>query len=86
MNIAAHRRRIAYALIAASLAMLVAGAARAFKVYEQEAGDFGIQGFTRVSDRQMVIDATFGGVARKGNRLLSTYDRLKPQGKRACPT
>ncbi len=39
-----------------------------------------------ISEAQLVIDATFTGVLRKGDRLFTQYDRSKPGGRRACPT
>jgi len=39
-----------------------------------------------ISEAQLVIDATFTGVLRKGDKLVTQYDRSKPGGRRACPT
>lgn len=78
--------RLAIPVLAAALLMLLAGAGRDHKVYDPDTEEFGLLGFTRVTDRQMVVDTTFGGVTRRNARLYSTYDRSAPQGKRACPT
>lgn len=39
-----------------------------------------------ITEAQLVIDATFTGVLRKGDTLFTQYDRSKPGGRRACPT
>ena len=39
-----------------------------------------------ISEAQMVVDATGGGLLRVKGELQSTYDRSKPRGKAACPT
>lgn len=78
--------RLAIPVLAAALLMLLDGAWREHRVYDPDTEEFGLLGFTRVTDRQMVVDATFGGVTRRNARLYSTYDRSAPQGKRACPT
>ena len=67
---------------ALALLFLLAGARRSFKVYERDAAEFGLAAFRRISDRQLVIDATFTGVVRRQARLYSTYDRSQPRGKR----
>jgi len=76
---------IIMALVAA-LALLVVGIVRGHKVYDADAEEIGLVAFHRISDRQLVIDATFGGVARRAEKLYSTYDRTQPRGKQACPT
>jgi hypothetical protein len=40
----------------------------------------------KISEAQLVIDATFTGVLRKGDKLVTQYDRSQPAGRRACPT
>ena len=82
----AHPRWVAVVVLAAALALLAAGSSRKTKIYETGTDDFGIQAFTRVTERQMVVDSTFGGIALERGRLVSTYDRTAPAGKRACPT
>ena len=69
-----------------ALLCVVAGSRRAVKVYDRDTADFGLAAFRRISDRQLVIDATFSGVLRKGTKLYSTYDRTQPRGKRTCPS
>ena len=39
-----------------------------------------------IGEAQLIVDATFTGVVRKGDRLMTQYDRTKPAGRRACPT
>lgn len=79
-------RIAAAALGLAALALLGMGVLRTHKVYDPTTEEFGIAAFNRVSDRDLVVDATFGGVRRDADRLYSTYDRSLPRGKSACPT
>jgi hypothetical protein len=72
--------------LAVAMSLVVIGAVISHKAYDPGTEEFGIVAFTRISDRQLVEDATFSGVLRKGDRLYSTYDRAVPKGKRACPT
>ena len=74
------------AALVVSLVLLLVGARRQHKVYEAETGEVGLLTVHRISDRQLVVDATFTGVERRGRRLYSVYDRSQPQGKRSCPT
>ena len=76
----------AVTVLVVAIALLAVGAVRSHKVYDSVGEEFGILTFLRISDAQMVIDATFSGVLRKGERLYSTYDRTQPRGKQACPT
>ncbi len=39
-----------------------------------------------ISDRELVVNATFTGVTRIGDTLFFTYDPSRPRGKQACPT
>lgn len=73
-------------VLAAALVLLLIGGLRAHKIYDADTEEFGLVAFTRISDRQLTEDATFGGVARKGVRLYTTYDRSVPRGKQPCPT
>jgi len=72
--------------LAVAMSLVVIGAVISHKVYDAGTEEFGIVAFTRIGERQLVEDATFSGVLRKGDRLYSTYDRAVPKGKRACPT
>ena len=58
------------------------GLARTHKVYEEETAML----FHPISERQLVVDATYSGVIRKAGKLYTTYDRSQGVGKRACPT
>jgi len=69
-----------------ALALLFAGSVRSYKVYDADNDEFGILTFHKVTDRLLVIDATFRGVICEEDKLYTTYDRLQPKGKRACPT
>ena len=42
--------------------------------------------FQEISDSDLVVNATFTGVVRKGDKLYWTYDPSNKQGKQACPT
>jgi hypothetical protein len=74
--------------LAAALVLLGAGLRRQHALYDAGTAEFGIdQVATNISERAMVIDATFGGVERRANGLLySTYDRTVPKTKQSCPT
>lgn len=77
------------AALAAALIFLAAGLLRKHALHDPGASEFGIdQVATNISERAMVIDATFGGVERRPDgRLYSTYDRTAPQSsKKSCPT
>lgn len=75
---------IVAALVA--VVLLLIGGRRTYKVYDADTEDFGLVVFHRISDRQLVIDATFSGVTRRGRKLYSTYDRTEARAKRTCPT
>jgi hypothetical protein len=81
-----NRKIIAAAVLIVALALLLAGSIRTHKVYESDTEEFGLLTFYRINEFQMVVDATFHGVAREDDRLYSTYDRSQPRGKSACPT
>ncbi len=76
--------------IAAALAFaaVAAGLSRSHTVYDKGAAEFGIDDPIRITEKQLNADATFSGVesSRKNGKMLSTYDRSQPPGKRACPT
>jgi len=83
------RRIVAFSCLCLALLLILVGLARSHKVYDRVEGEmqeFGILTYQRVTDLQLVIDATFSGVLREGNRLVSTYDRSMPRGKQSCPT
>jgi hypothetical protein len=84
-------KRTRYILLVAvagalALACLAAGVCRRHKVYAKDTGDVGLLRFRMISDAQLIVDATFTGVARRGGKLYSTYDRAGPRGKRMCPS
>lgn len=81
-----YKKIIAAAGVVVALVLLVLGSIRTHKVYESDTEEFGLLTFYRISEFQMVVDATFHGVAREEDRLYSTYDRSQPRGKSACPT
>jgi hypothetical protein len=70
------------ALLIFALVLILVGLKRSHKVYEE--GEDML--FHRIGERALVIDATFSGVKREGNKLFTTYDRSQGAGKRACPT
>jgi len=73
-------------LLVAALALIGFGAWRIHKVYDPVTEEFGIVAFQRISERELVVDSTFGGVRRDKGLLYTTYDRTQPRGKQACPT
>jgi hypothetical protein len=88
MNLRSRTTQRVLAVFALLTALLLLGVSVPFKhkVYDAEAEEFGLVAFTRISERDLTIDATFGGVTRREGRLYSTYDRSAPRGKQACPT
>jgi hypothetical protein len=76
--------------IAAALAFaaIATGLSRSHVVYDKGAAEFGMDDPIRITEKQLNADATFSGVesSRKTGKMLSTYDRSQPPGKRACPT
>ena len=77
---------LAIAFFVIALAFLVVGNLQSFKVYDADAEEFGLESFDKINERSLVIDATFTGTIRKGDKLYSTYDRTVKGGKRPCPT
>ena len=81
------RKRLGMAMLILAVALFLIGARRTHKAYDTDMAGFGILTYQRISERQLVEDATFSGVMPKDGRLVSTYDRSLPKlGKRACPT
>lgn len=80
------KNNVGKAVLVASLMFLGIGSVRTFKAYDKSSDDFGVMIFTKVTEKQLNIDATFGGVERRDGKLYSTYNRLESHGKRACPT
>lgn len=85
MNATLQKTLAALTMVTAILLMII-GAGRSVKVYERDTDAFGVDAFQRISDRQLIIDATSTGVSREGAKLYSTYDRTQPRGKQACPS
>jgi hypothetical protein len=81
-----YQKSLAIGALLIAVAFLIIGNLRVHKVYDADTEQFGIQAFHKISERQLVEDATFSGVLRKGLKLYSTYDRSQAGGKRACPT
>jgi len=81
-----YEKILAVAFLVIALAFLLIGNLRSYIVYDQAAEEFGIESTDKVSDRELVRDATFTGTIRKGDKLYSTYDRTEKVGKRPCPT
>ena len=81
-----YQKSLAIGALLIAVAFLIIGNLRVHKVYDADTEQVGIQAFHKISERQLVEDATFSGVLRKGLKLYSTYDRSQAGGKRACPT
>jgi hypothetical protein len=73
------------ALLAGAI-LIGTGATARHKVYDAAGGEYGVRTFHKITERELIADTTIGGVTRHGGKLLSTYDRTGPRGKRACPT
>ena len=86
MRNAKYRKLLVTCVLVAALAFLVVGNVRVHKVYDAEAEEWGLVAFVKISERELIEDATFTGVVRKAEKLYSTYDRTQPRGKRLCPT
>ncbi len=86
LNRAIAERIAAVILGLLALSLIAVGAVRAHKIYDPETEEFGIVAFIKVTDKDLVVDTTFGGVTKTDGRLYSTYDRTQPRGKKACPT
>ena len=82
------RKIVAIAIIIIAVVMLVVAEARTYKVYDDDpmAAEFGLLTFKKISELELVIDATFTGTTRRDDKLYSTYDRTQARGKKACPT
>ena len=81
-----HQKILLVIALMAAAALLVLGARRSHKIYDPETEEFGIESFVFVPEYKIVVDATFSGTKRTGDKLYTTYDRSEPVGKRACPT
>ncbi|HOW98366.1 MAG TPA: hypothetical protein P5567_07035 [Kiritimatiellia bacterium] len=86
MNRARLEKAAGWTALAAALVLVGIGWFRSHKVYAADSEEYGILVFERITDRQLVEDATFSGVLRREGRLFSTYDRSQVRGKQACPT
>jgi hypothetical protein len=82
----AHQKLLATLGLCVALGFLLVGSLRVHKVYKPGHGAFGLVTVQSVSEFQLVVDATFGGVRKQGDRLYSTYDRSETRGRRSCPT
>lgn len=69
-----------------TIGFLIVGMTRTHKVYDPDFREFALDIHEIITERQLVIDATFSGTQRQEGKLYSTYDRSEDIGKRACPT
>ncbi len=81
-----YEKILAIAFLVIAIAFLVIGNLRSYQVYDADAEKYGLESFDKINERSLVIDATFTGTIRKGDKLYSTYDRTVKGGKRPCPT
>jgi hypothetical protein len=86
MRNAKYNKLLVITALVVALAFLVVGNVRVHEVYDAEAEEWGLVAFVKISERELIEDATFTGVVRKAEKLYSTYDRTQPRGKRLCPT
>ncbi|MCP4643953.1 MAG: hypothetical protein GY851_26155 [bacterium] len=82
------RRAVGVLALLIAIGLIVGGARVSYEVHDDDemAAAFGLDTYTEVSERELVIDATFSGVTRRDGKLYSTYDRALGAVKRACPT
>ena len=90
------RRILGTLVLVGAVALILVGAGQKYKVClfqseEDEAwadDEFDIPPpWERLTENQLVFDATFSGVTVRDGRLHSTYDRsVVSTGRRACPT
>jgi hypothetical protein len=73
---------LSFIFLFVSLSLIVFGLTRSHKVYNRDMDLF----FYKVGERRLVIDATFTGVIRDGDKLYTTYDRTRDAGRQSCPT
>ena len=86
MKNAAYQKPLAITALIGALALLIVANVQVHKVYDADAEEWGLVAFVKISERELVEDATFTGVVRRADKLYSTYDRAAPRGKRRCPT
>ena len=85
------RTTVSIGALAVSLVLVGFGALKTHDVCVEDADELaellGFPPYETIEEYELVIDATFSGTTRRGERLYSTYDRNAPGGgKRACPT
>ena len=73
-------------LITGVVLIIVGIAAIKRPIYQPLTTGYGMLTYEQIGDRQMTVDATFGGITRQDGRLYSTYNRSQQRSKLACPT
>jgi len=86
MRNAKYQKLLVITALVVALAFLVVANVQVHKVYDADAEEWGLVAFVKISERELVEDATFTGVVRRAEKLYSTYDRTQPRGKQLCPT
>jgi hypothetical protein len=81
-----HRAILASMVMLVVVFLLLEGVTRKHRIHDPADEEFGIATFQRINEFQLALDATFSGVARRGAKLYTTYDRTMPGTKRRCPT
>ena len=75
-------------MILLSVGMIAVALNRSVPVYDEDVAEDDFAIYDDISEIDLTRDATFGGVIRSAStgRLITTYDRSQPVGRRACPT
>lgn len=76
------------AVLLISIGLMTGAGMRKFRAYREDVPAEEIVFYDKVLEPSLVEDSTFAGVRRSEitGRLISTYDRTQPKGRRACPT
>lgn len=86
MNYLMTRRILLWSALSAAVILLAVGLSRTHPVFPRGISSINPSNAVSVSESQLVVDATFGGVTRQSSNLVSTYERADEQGKQPCPT
>lgn len=80
------RRIIAAATLLLAIVLIIMGARGEHTVFTGKHDEFGQELKSEISDREMVVQTTFGGVLREDGRLQTRGGEIEKAGKKACPT
>jgi len=82
------RKILAAASLLLAIALLLLGARKGHEVDTGETDEFGQKLTTEISERELVIQTTFGGLVKEDDGRLRPRKEggLEKAGKQACPT